>query len=305
MTPGPSVGVDGGGSGSRARAVGPGGEALAEAEGRPAAVAAGKPGVAARRVGDLAREVLRSAGAGPPAEALCAALAGAGRPGARRAVRAALEEAGLARAVRVEADFEAAHRDAFGPDGEGVLLAAGTGSIAAARGSGGTARAGGWGALLGDEGGGFDLARRALRAVARAADGRAPPTSLAERLLARTPADVPAELIEWCDGAARDELAGLAPAVLAAAEEEPADPTAERLAAEAAASLVAAALAARRRCGPGPPSKVALSGGLLAEGRPLRRRVADRLRGLGLEVLPGTATALAGACLRARELTRD
>lgn len=299
MTDPVCVGVDGGGSGSRARAVAPGGEVLAREEGGPAAVSPGAPDAAALRVRDLVDRVLRSAGSGPPAEALCAALAGVGRPEPRSAVEEALSRSGVARAVRVETDFEAAHRDAFG-SGDGILLVAGTGSVALARGSGRTARAGGWGPILGDEGGGYDLARRALRAVARAADGRAPPTLLAGRISAETGMEGPADLVGGVAGAGRERIAALAPVVIRAAEDG--DPVAGRLVEEATAALASAVLAARRACGPDRPSRVALSGGLVGEGGPLRRRAADRLRGLGLEVLPGTASSLDGACLRAREL---
>lgn len=297
------VGVDGGGSGSRARAVGTGGEVLAEEEGGPAAVDPGNPDAAARRVREVAERVLRSAEAGPPAEALCAALAGVGRPEPRAAAEEALSGVGVARRVRVETDFEAAHRAAFGSGGDGILLAAGTGSVVLARGSGRTVRAGGWGPVLGDEGGGYDLGRRALGAVARAADGRAPDTALTERLSAETGSERPGDLIPWAAGAGRGEIAALAPAVVETADHG--DPVARRLAQEAAASLAAAVLAARRECGPDRPSRVALSGGLLAADGPLRDRAVDRLRGLGLEVLPGSASSLDGACLRARELARD
>ena len=45
------------------------------------------------------------------------------------------------------------------------------------------ARASGWGYLLGDEGSGYDIAIKGLRAVARAADGRGRPTELTHRIL--------------------------------------------------------------------------------------------------------------------------
>jgi N-acetylglucosamine kinase-like BadF-type ATPase len=66
----------------------------------------------------------------------------------------------------------------------GVITIAGTGSIAFGRnGSGETARAGGWGYLFGDEGGGFDIVRQALRAALRHEEGWGPPTSLHGMLL--------------------------------------------------------------------------------------------------------------------------
>lgn len=300
MTARVCVGVDGGGSGSRARATTPAGELLAEAEGEPAAIDPTDPTAAARRVAELARRAVESAGREPPAAALCAALAGAGRAEPRETARRALAASGVARVVDVLSDAGAAHSAAFGPSEHGVLLAAGTGSVAVGRGPGGAARAGGWGPLLGDEGGGYDLARRGLRAAARAADGRAPPTSLTERLVREVGVEHPEGLIRWAAAAGREDVASLAPAVVRAAGRG--DPTARRLVREAAASLTAAVRAVRRRCGDPPPPRVALSGGLLSAGGPLRATVRDRLRALGLEVTGGSASALAGACRRAREL---
>jgi N-acetylglucosamine kinase-like BadF-type ATPase len=69
----------------------------------------------------------------------------------------------------------------------GVVVIAGTGSIAFGRNSQGrTARAGGWGYLFGDEGGGFWIARQALRAALRLEEGWGVPTSLRARLLDAT-----------------------------------------------------------------------------------------------------------------------
>src|SRR5881628_2177520 len=86
--------------------------------------------------------------------------------------RRAAAHVGLARRVRVLADAEVALSAAFGR-GPGVLVNAGTGSIAYARDPhGGLHRAGGYGWQLGDEGGGYWLGRRALEAAAWAQDGR-------------------------------------------------------------------------------------------------------------------------------------
>jgi N-acetylglucosamine kinase-like BadF-type ATPase len=69
----------------------------------------------------------------------------------------------------------------------GAIAIAGTGSIAFARNAEGrTARAGGWGYLFGDEGGGFDLVRQALRASLRQEEGWGPKTALREALLDAT-----------------------------------------------------------------------------------------------------------------------
>lgn len=63
--------------------------------------------------------------------------------------------------------------------GTGVVLIAGTGSVAFGRNKEDvTARAGGWGYLMGDEGSGYDVSLAAVRAAAKAADGRGPKTAL-------------------------------------------------------------------------------------------------------------------------------
>jgi N-acetylglucosamine kinase-like BadF-type ATPase len=69
----------------------------------------------------------------------------------------------------------------------GIITIAGTGSIAYGLNADRKfARAGGWGYIFGDEGGGFDLTRQALRAALRHEEGWGPPTMLTEMLLAET-----------------------------------------------------------------------------------------------------------------------
>ena len=71
----------------------------------------------------------------------------------------------------------------------GIITIAGTGQLSFGRnGAGRTARAGGWGYVFGDEGGGFDLTRQALRAALRQHEGWGERTMLHDRLLAETEA---------------------------------------------------------------------------------------------------------------------
>jgi len=71
--------------------------------------------------------------------------------------------------------------------GPGIITNAGTGSFACGRNAAGsTARVGGWGYIFGDEGGSFDIARQALRAILRAEEGWGPQTALAPRFLDAT-----------------------------------------------------------------------------------------------------------------------
>jgi glucosamine kinase len=55
---------------------------------------------------------------------------------------------------------------------DGVVVAAGTGMIAYIKLNGKMEKSGGWGWLIGDEGGGFYIGRRALQEAAKIADGR-------------------------------------------------------------------------------------------------------------------------------------
>ena len=176
------------------------------------------PDRAADAMAELTLRALEQAGEAAPAAVLCCALAGAGRQAQRDAVCNALLARNVARDVVVVGDAEAAMYDAFG-SGDGVLLIAGTGSIAWARHQKNVVRVGGWGMLLGDEGSAYDIGMRALRAVVRAHDGRASETALMGRVLEHCGVREPADLIAWTSSASKADVAALTPLVLAAARE--------------------------------------------------------------------------------------
>ena len=103
----------------------------------------------------------------------------------------------------------------------GIIIIAGTGSMAFGRNAEGkTARAGGWGYIFGDEGGGFDLTRRALRAALRFEEGWGPATSLHAFLLDATGAPDVNDLMHRFYGFefTRPEIAALSELVTKAAE---------------------------------------------------------------------------------------
>lgn len=113
-------------------------------------------------------------------DGLVAGVSGAGRPDERRQLEAALFERMKTSisvdrsAVVVVTDGTLALEAALGSE-SGVVIIAGTGSLALARQDDGSPqRTGGWGRLLGDGGGGYGLGRAALRAFARALDGDRP-----------------------------------------------------------------------------------------------------------------------------------
>ncbi len=115
--------------------------------------------------------------------AICLGMAGADREQDGAVVRGIMRRIG-ARARFVLVNDALIALVAGLREASGVVIICGTGSIAYGRNSRNeAARAGGWGHILGDEGSGYWIGRQALRAVARAADGRGPATALTPRLL--------------------------------------------------------------------------------------------------------------------------
>ena len=80
--------------------------------------------------------------------------------------------------------------------GPGIVIISGTGSICYGRNDRGqAARAGGWGPVLADEGSGWWIGQRTVRAVMRQFDGRGPATALTPRVLAHFEVVEPQELV--------------------------------------------------------------------------------------------------------------
>jgi N-acetylglucosamine kinase-like BadF-type ATPase len=102
----------------------------------------------------------------------------------------------------------------------GIIIIAGTGSMAFGRNSRGEkARAGGWGYVFGDEGGAFDLTRRALRASLQYEEGWGEETALHRLLLEATGATTANELLhQFYGGLDRSYIATLATIVTQAAD---------------------------------------------------------------------------------------
>ena len=101
--------------------------------------------------------------------------------------------------------------------GPGILILAGTGSMAWARNAAGASfRTGGWGEVIGDEGSGFWIGKRVLEAVSQSLDGRAGPTALIDAVfaqLALSTSDRIGGLEGWAASLAnpRSAIAALAP----------------------------------------------------------------------------------------------
>jgi N-acetylglucosamine kinase-like BadF-type ATPase len=177
------LGIDGGGTKTDCVVLNEGGEIVGAGHGGPANVMRAGYDAAFRSIGEAATEALNSAQLRPgDLTGVCAGLAGAGQRSVVRRVTVFLMHEFPCAVAQVTTDMEIALEAAVG-SGPGVVLIAGTGSAAFGRNAAGnTARAGGYGPWIGDEGSAYEIGRRAVAAVARSRDLDAPVTLLAEMI---------------------------------------------------------------------------------------------------------------------------
>ena len=145
-----AIGVDGGGTWTRAVVVDQDGHELGRGETEGAVVTIHEPIAAAEAVRQAVDRALVNTNLSTPGDILWAGLSGAGNEEARTAIEDALVKSHVAEKTVESTDVEVAFHDAFG-GGPGIMLVAGTGSIAWARRPDGTVvRVGGWGQHIGD-----------------------------------------------------------------------------------------------------------------------------------------------------------
>jgi glucosamine kinase len=245
--------------------------------------------VARRVIADATRAAWREAGL--PGDKPCAffsvfaGVAGAGAAEDQRALGTALAaEFGVNPAnASVDHDLRIAHAGALAGE-PGVVMLAGTGSAAYGRNAAGeSAKAGGWGALLDDGGSGHWLGLQAMRLVVRAADGRAPTTSLMAAVFLNLQVATPRAMLNRLQPGApelltRSRIAELAPLVIHAAAAG--DPGASDILNRGAAELAEQAAAVLRRLANGGATTlpIAGAGGLLENHEIYFTRAAAALR---------------------------
>jgi N-acetylglucosamine kinase-like BadF-type ATPase len=189
-------------------------------------------------------------------------IAGVDRPHDEEVIRAILRRLGHRETARVVNDAAIA-LVAGAPDRFGIVVLAGTGSIAyGVDRTGKTARSGGYGFLLADEGSGYWLGHQALRAAVRAADLRGPATRLVPVLFESLEVSSVGELIPrvYEKGLPKARIAALAPLVQRARDEG--DEVAAALIASGARELALTVRAVARQLDlGGAPFPVVLAGG--------------------------------------------
>ena len=147
-------------------------------------------------------------------DSTCVGLSGAGRPEVREAVARMMAEI-VGGHVQVVSDLETTLEAAFG-GGPGVITIAGTGSIAYGRDAqDNTARSGGWGLAISDEGSGQWIGRAAVSAVLGAKDAGDEPALLASILQAWNLSTLD-ELVRHANASPAPDFSSLFPLVLEA-----------------------------------------------------------------------------------------
>jgi N-acetylglucosamine kinase-like BadF-type ATPase len=296
------LGIDAGGT----KTVG----LLADETGRVVAEARGT-GANLQTHGELEVEkvfdgILEAVGARGEIAAVCLGIAGVDRPRDEEVIRGILRRLGYRETARVVNDAAIA-LVAGAEERVGIVILAGTGSIAyGADREGHTARSGGYGFLLADEGSGYWLGHQALRAAVRSADGRGPQSALAALVFESLGVGSVAEMVPvvYEKGLPKFRIAAHAGLVQQASDRGDAVATALLEEAALELSLAARAVAQRISLGGG-PYRVVLAGGVFKACPSLLGRI-ERCLGLpGAELVPLRVEPAQGAVALALDLLRS
>jgi glucosamine kinase len=280
------LGVDGGGTGCRARIEDTQGNVLGQGLSGPATTRLGIDaawasvakafGTAIEEAGFGAVEIARiHAGIG---------LAGIGRKGALEALQ--VIEHPFASIDFVSDGVGACLGAHSGQDG--AIVIAGTGSIGLGFVDGRDLRVGGYGFPISDEGSGADLGLKAVQLALRAHDGRHERTALLAEMMQRFQSD-PMEAVAWMDRASATDYAALAPMVMRHADQG--DPVGRRIVQSAAEQIDTLVRVLFEKGAP----RVTLLGGLASPLEPwLSPDVRRRLK-------PADGDAVSGAIILAKK----
>jgi N-acetylglucosamine kinase-like BadF-type ATPase len=266
------LGIDAGGTKTDC-AISNGAELLGQASGETCKLACVGPEMASARLQETILQACKSASILPrDIHRVCLGITGASLETTVNWARETIQEL-VPGGIQVVGDHIVAHRAAFGLSA-GVLVVAGTGSIAYGRNQKGeSARAGGWGPVASDEGSGHWIGRLAVATALRARDqGRTDglPLAITQRWKLK-----PEELVRVANSGPK--FAELAETVSAAAEKS--DAAAQEIMKRAGNELAALAGVVIARLWPqGGVVRVALAGGVFQGSALVRDQFRQALR---------------------------
>jgi N-acetylglucosamine kinase-like BadF-type ATPase len=222
-------------------------------------------------------------------------LAGADRANDRKIIGSALAELGLPCHYLINSDAKIALAAGL-KKAEGIVLIAGTGSIAyGINAQGAVIRAGGWGQLASDEGSGYDIGRQALVRGIKAAEGRDKATVLLDKIMEYLKLTSWEELISYINSrtTTKTDIAALAQVVTdAAAQHDQVACEILQQAGEELTGLVKAVIS--RGFSEEKPVQVCVYGGIVSHVPLVRNHLAAAL-GEQAEVIIGKAQPVTGA----------
>jgi N-acetylglucosamine kinase-like BadF-type ATPase len=228
----------------------------------------------------------------------CAGISGAADDGIASLVQRLLIEI-VGGAIEVLGDMEVAMEAAFG-GGPGIIVIAGTGSIAYGRNARGEkARAGGWGRVVSDEGAGHWIAVRALAAGLRARD-EGKNSELLQALMSALDIRAAEDLVVKLNEDPVRDYAPLFPVVLASAEAG--DASAIKALKDAGAELAKLAQVLVKRLFGAEEVAIATHGGIFASSAVVKQSFEQHLHELSLlaKCIPGEFDPAMGALARAK-----
>jgi N-acetylglucosamine kinase-like BadF-type ATPase len=274
------LGVDGGGTKTEAM--------LAELgpDGQPHIIGHGESGASNMRLAGRRQalasldEAVAAALGGHVADVAVMAMAGSTFADVQEAIRDWVEETAICKQLEITSD--AAPVLAAGtPEGWGVALVVGTGSVTIGVGPDGRwITKGGWGHWYGDKGSGYDLGRQALAAISEAEDGMGPETVLSVALRDYFSLENPRLIIQelYRRGNVRAQVAAAAPIVLKAAGEG--DIVAIRIVEAAIGELMRLVTAVTCDLELDEPYPLALAGGVVCHHAGYRERLVTGLKAI-------------------------
>lgn len=206
------LGIDGGGTSTKTCIIDQNGKVVSSGLGGPSNIYFTPERQIIKSIQDALDSAITSAKTrycGLDVSAACIALAGAGRnEDVIKATNMIKPLMGTTRFFIVEDAKAALHGALAGQDGIAVI--SGTGSNCLGVNKGQYRRSGGWGSLLGDEGSGFNIAKKGLTAVLRDYDGRGPKSSLTDRFVMHFDLSTPEKILPAVHRLSRHQIAALA-----------------------------------------------------------------------------------------------
>ena len=274
------VGVDGGGTKTEAVL------AVLDSSGQATIVGQGESGPSNMRLAGREQalssleEAVSEATSGQVADVAVLALAGSTFADVQDEIRNWAAQKGFCRQLEITSD--AAPVMAAGtPDGWGVALVVGTGSVAIGVDPDGRwITKGGWGHWYSDKGSGYDLGRQALAAISEAEDGMGPETVLSAAMREYFQLENPRLIIQelYRRGNVRSQVAAAAPVVVEAAVEG--DIVAIRIVENAIGELVRLVTAVTCDLELAEPYPLALAGGVICGSPSYRNRLLMGLKAI-------------------------